>query len=568
MRSRSTLLAALVVAAACSNGTTPTAPPSPPPALGVACATDTVHLAPLTGTTVDCSGGTTVTLPGDGASYLIVPELASGGVDQVAYSTQPYTLHVSGAVTGTPFAVGPAPSTRAARPIGPQLRLDALLRSRDRQRASQVTSAAFAIRRGPASAVTAPALGDVRSFQVLGDINGTTYTTVNAALRYAGTNVYLYLDTAAPSPGFSDAQLAGFGQQMDQVMYPLLAGAFGPPTDIDGNGHVVVLLSAAVNGITPDSTCQTQGYVTGFFDGVDFTADPHSNGGEIFYAIVPDPNGTVSCAHTVGEVESLMPAVFLHEVQHMISFGQHALIHHGQSEEGWLDEGLSLAAEELGSQYYETKYPPPSGRTNSGQLFPDSAEVFISDKLTNSYDYLTRPDTVSLTLHSDADLGLDWRAGDWLLMRYVGDQWGQSIFRTLDESALTGRANLEAATGESLATLLGHFGVALYTDSLPGVPRDSIPPQYRFKSRNLRQLYQQVYNVLGPLYGIPSPFPVTVYSFTPNGGEVGSLVPGSEDFYGLTTQTGAAPVTIQFAASGTTPLPAALRPQVSIFRVQ
>jgi len=49
---------------------------------------------------------------------------------------------------------------------------------------------------------------------------------------------------------------------------------------------------------------------------------------------------------------------------------------------------------------------------------------------------------------------------------------------------------------------------------------------------------------------------------------VGSLVPGSEDFYGLTTQAGAAPVTIQFAASGTTPLPAALRPQVAIFRVQ
>src|SRR5207245_5237781 len=157
-------------------------------------------------------------------------------------------------------------------------------------------------------------------------------------------------------------------------------------------------------------------------------------GGEIFYSIVPDPGSTVSCRHTVAQVEGAIPSTFLHEVQHMISFGQHALVHGGHSEEGWLDEGLSLVAEELGARYYEAKFPPPSGRTNPNQIFPDSAENFIVGQLVDSYDYLTKPDTLSLTLHSDDEGGLSWRGGDWLLLRYVGDQKGAGVYATLVQS--------------------------------------------------------------------------------------------------------------------------------------
>jgi len=329
-----------------------------------------------------------------------------------------------------------------------------------------------------------------------------------------------------------------------------------------------MLLTPAVNALTTASSCATQGFITGFFDGNDFTANPTSNEGEIFYSLVPDPTGTVSCAHSTADVTDFTPAVFLHELQHMISFGQHVAVRGGDSEEGWLDEGLSLVAEELGAQYYEARFPPPAGRTNPNQIFPDSAEAFIADKLVDSYDYLTRPDTVSISLHSDSDNGLAWRAGDWLLFRYVGDQFGQSIYRTLDETNLTGTANLAAATGMSFASLLGNFGVALYADSLPGVPRAQVPSQYRFKTRNLRQLYQAVYNSLGPLNGFPTPFPIVVRSFTPNGGLIGSLVPGAEAYYGLVTQAGDVAVTLQFGSSTGTSFGAALHPQLNVFRVQ
>src|ERR1043166_10192586 len=74
---------------------------------------------------------------------------------------------------------------------------------------------------------------------------------------------------------------------------------------------------------------------------------------EIFYSIVPDPNGTKSCPHTVDDVGLDVPATFMHELQHLISFAQHFVVHNGDPEYGWLDGGLSIVGEELGSLPYD-----------------------------------------------------------------------------------------------------------------------------------------------------------------------------------------------------------------------
>ena len=200
-----------------------------------------------------------------------------------------------------------------------------------------------------------------------------------------------------------------------------------------------------------------------------------------------------SAARTGEHVESVTPGTFLHELQHMINNGQHVLIHHGQPEEGWLDEGESIVATELGARYYDVKYPPPSERTSAGQLFPDSAEPFIPEQLNDSYNYLTEPDTASLTLHTDADCCLAWRAGDWLLLRYVGDQFDSTVYARLDQSNITGTANLAHATGIPFAQMFANFGLALYTDSIPGVARAFDPGGESVVSYNLRQLYDRLY---------------------------------------------------------------------------
>ena len=179
-------------------------------------------------------------------------------------------------------------------------------------------------------------LGSSQSFHVLSDFsNGNTYTTDTATLRYIGTHLLIYVSKNAPGPadganGFTDAQISAFGNTFDLDLYTIDVATFGAPSDIDANGRVIVLLSPIINKLTDASTCSTQGYIAGFFNAVDLLPTQYvgkSNGGEMFYALVPDPYGDRSAARTtINAVEQLTPSTFIHEFQHMISFGQHAIL--------------------------------------------------------------------------------------------------------------------------------------------------------------------------------------------------------------------------------------------------
>jgi hypothetical protein len=275
----------------------------------------------------------------------------------------------------------------------------------------------------------------------------------------------------------------------------------------------------------------------------------------------------VSCAHSVTGLLNAVPATFLHELQHLISFSQHVVVHGGQPEEGWLDEGLSIRAEELGSEYFETKYPPPSGRTNPSQLFPDSSQGFVSGFLSDSYAYLLRPDTTTVTLHSDSDDGFAWRGGDWMLVHWLGDLKGKSLFTALDQSRNTGIANIAAAAGEPFATLFGDFSLALWTDSLPGIPRSAIPARDRFQSRNLRQIYQRLFDTNAQNPMVPRAYPVLPTVLTTTAPASATLVPGGMAFYtiDLTGTTGS--VAIRFSTSAGSTFSQTLHPQVSVYRL-
>lgn len=562
-----------MLATACNGDHTPTGITNTQPCNGGA----TVQLSPLQAATIACVTGTGITLQGGGASYLVVPQFATGSAPNTLTA---YTIGVAAGgsaslaavsnpsldLTPPGAAAGSLPSTTG--PGARQRTLDALLMRMARQQAER---GGFAARRiAPPAGIrttTVPALNSLQQFQVLSSQSPVRFTRATARLSYVGTNVLIYIDTLSPANGFTADQLTAFGQLFDQILYPIDTTNFGPPTDIDHNGHLIVLLSPLVNALTPANECKTQGFVGGFFVGGDLgLTDTTSNQGEIFYSLVPDPNGTVSCAHSVAELVETTGSTFLHEVQHMINFGQHVLVHGGRPEFGWLDEGLSIVAEELGSVYYEKKFPPPTGRTDPSQLFPDSSQGYIQDLLFQSYSYLLETDTATVTLHSDADGGLAWRGGDWLLMRWLGDQKGSGIYKALVQTNLTGTTNIASAAGESFDSLFGDFSLALYTDSLPGIPRSSIPPRDRFTSRNLRQIYQRFYDTsTQDRADVPRPFPILTTTLT--GKIAAKMVPGTMSFYRLDTTAGQGSVVVQFSASDGTPLSATLHPQLSIFRL-
>jgi hypothetical protein len=468
--------------------------------------------------------------------------------------------------TWSEMAAGP-------RPDGLQAWFDAAARSRAARLALSARGRAGAgVPYGARASVQAgplPSVGSLRVFHVISTLDTVkvTFKAVTARLLYVGANILLYEDTLAPANGFTQSQVTNFALTFDQVLYPIDVNAFGPPSDIDQNGRLIMLMTPVVNALTPRAQCSTLGYVAGFFDGGDLVnTDTTSNGGEVFYSLVPDPNGQVSCPHTPGNLEDELGATFLHELQHLINFSQHVLVRRSNAEEGWLDEGLSIVAEELGSLYYEHKYPPPAGRSDPAQLFPDSAEGFISGLLGTSYDYLLEPDTTSLTLHSDDQGGLSWRAGDWLMMHWLGDQKGAGIYKALDESALTGIANIEAQAGQPFTTLFSDFSLSLYVDSLAGTPRSQIPATNRFSTRNLRQLYARLFAIAGPANGVPFAFPVQPVPLTSTA-TAGSLVPGSMGFYRLNATSSASTVTITFSTPSGGSLPLAAHPQLSIYRL-
>ena len=596
--------AAIVVAAAaaCSNSSEPTTPGGTTGTTSFksspCSATSTVTLAVAQTARVDCSnGGSTVTLAGGGASYLIVAQFATYGISD---SYIPYQLDSGASLSAAVRALSARPSfMRAAPSRGPligtsKLMGGAISRPRTKQisftnalrkRARQnLQSGRWSAARGSAmrsvvstgisksisrSVAAPPAVGSTRTFRVLGDSTGTVFKTVTASLAYAGNNVLLYIDTASPAGGFSTAQLQAFGTLFDQTMYPIDTGAFGQPSDIDQNGHVIMLMSPAVNALTTQSQCTSEGYVAGFFEEEDLAGgpnDPDSNNGEIFYSIVPDPNGTVSCAHSVADLGNDVPATFLHELQHLISFSQHVVVHGGNPEEGWLDEGLSIVAEELGSLYYENKYPPPTGRSDPTQIFPDSSQGFVSDFLYDSYQYALLPDTASLTLHSDSDDGFSWRGGDWLLMRYLGDQYGSRIWKTFDQSNLTGVPNIAAGTGQPFPTTFANFGLALYVDSLPGLPRTTAPAVNRFVTRNVRQLWNRLFITSGGASDVPLAEPVQLFPVTSDT-STAVMDPGTMSFFRLDTPSNSTTVSVQFAAPGGVALGNVVYPQLAIFRL-
>ena len=273
----------------------------------------TVQLAVAGTLRIDCSnGGTTVTFAAAGASYLIVPEFAT---DQAPFQLVGYTLASgtlasaaappSGSRVGVMAPVPAAAGRMAAgwlpprRPLAAQYAADRLLRARARQQVMSAAFRSFAARApralqgaAPQAVPAPPAPGSIRTFRVLSSLGATlTFATVAAQLAYVGGDVLLYVDTLSPAGGFTPAQLQGFGQYFDQVLFPIDTTAFGAPTDVDLNGRVIVLMSPVVNGDTPTGTCASQGFVAGFFNPEDFNgpADPNSNQGEVFYSIVPDP---------------------------------------------------------------------------------------------------------------------------------------------------------------------------------------------------------------------------------------------------------------------------------------
>ena len=98
--------------------------------------------------------------------------------------------------------------------------------------------------------------------------------------------------------------------------------------------------------------------------------------------------------------------------------------------------------------------------------------------------------------------------------------------------------------------------------------RGSIPARDRFQTRNLRQMYQRLFNTSGGDPSIPRPYPVLPVTLSATTGLVtASMVPGTMSFYILDLTGSSSNVAIEFATPTGATFSATLAPQVSVYRL-
>jgi hypothetical protein len=441
-----------------------------------------------------------------GADYVLVPFLAS------RVATERVAVEISG--TGIQPAVGPPTPS-----IAPQLHLGAAAltepgfgeafhrRLREREIAElttriprareQMARQAVQATRSPAAAAAVPQVGDILSLDV-----AVVRTPDGAAFEFGGCERFLprpgrveavgntaivVADTDNPPGGFTRADYEHFAVSFDTLVHPVTVRHFDAPTDIDGNGRAIIFFTRAVNELTPPGSL---GFVGGFFFAGDLfprTECPASNQGEIFYQLVPDPQGVIGVRHSVEDVRRATVGVLGHEYQHLINAGRRIYVNNARAlEEVWLNEAMSHVTEEL--HFYEVARLGPRRNIDietlrSSQQILDAVNRYGISNLGRFSLYLQNPDSVSL-------LGIDdlpTRGAGWAFLRYALDHNAtadEQLLRSLVNATSTGLQNLETTFGTDPLQMMQAWTVSVYADD--AVP--NITDRYRQPSWNFRSI--------------------------------------------------------------------------------
>ena len=299
-----------------------------------------------------------------------------------------------------------------------------------------------------------PTVGDERTFRVLNRNN--EFDEVTARIQYVTESSLVYLDEDVPPGGFTPGDIGTLASQFESAIYPTVTRFFGAESDLDGNGRVIVLLTPAVNRLTPEGS---DGWVGGFFFGLDLLEGRKgSNEGEIFYAAVPDPTGRHGPMLSRSVILQTVPAILAHEFEHMVHFNQRILLAGAETQEAlWLSEALAQMAEDLVGELLR--------RQNEALLARDyqmgnwkRARRFLQDTGHTSLLASIPPGTLAE------------RGAGWLFLRYLhGHALEEDFLRRITRSTRTGVDNVLAVTGRSWPDLVSSWTGSLFLDGI-GIP--------------------------------------------------------------------------------------------------
>ncbi|HEY5940611.1 MAG TPA: hypothetical protein VIT87_07320 [Gemmatimonadales bacterium] len=499
-----------------------------------------------------------VRLPAAGASgaqHLYVP-VATEGTETEDGVQADYAITGSSPTAAAARAV-PSPLLSAFRPPVRAAGFHAMLRERERTLSQSPTQALFD-RSRVRSLARVPTVGEERTFDVCSTPRCQDFVQATATARVVGDRVAIYVDNDAPAGGYTDPDLVDVGILFDNFLYPIDTTAFGRESDIDANGVVIVLLTHRVNALSPD--CNAQGSVIlGYFFGADLLSrssnNPGSNEGEIFYGLVPDPaNG--ACDISAAFARLRLPATFIHEFQHMISFNQHRLVRGGNSEDIWLNEGLSHFAEELGARLL------PPAECVSGSCFQDFLEM---GNIPNAFAYLESTEDFFVIEPGSSNGSLEERGANWLFVRWLADHFatdsvlGTDLTRRLVATNLVGASNVADKTGVAFSILVPEWQMTNYLDDVAGFNQPG--SRLRYKTWNFREVFQD---------SLGSPYPLIPDNTSGSGYTHTGVLRAGSGRHVLVTQAGGAPLVdlLLSAPSGTEPVSPTADARIGLVRIR
>lgn len=309
----------------------------------------------------------------------------------------------------------------------------------------------------PARAAVAAAAPTSASFCVREGLT-SRFSRRTATLRHETAHMVFYVDNADLSdfathePGIWNSLGQSWEGTANNGIYAKVTGAFGPESDVDGDGKLMVLFSDLLG------PAENGGILLGYFSSGDtlFARDDSAtcvgtkgNGADMFImngiknltdAAGPGADPAVVAADTINRV---YPDTLAHEFQHLINTAGHCLPNGcTEVEETWLNEGLSMVAEDVAGFGWNTN-------TVAGELYLDRLPG------PDLFSYHRR----SLTTWEGDPIG-NYQAVH-SLVRYWADRYGQGILPELVAGNLRGLERTEAVLLAPFSRQLAEWTTAL-----------------------------------------------------------------------------------------------------------
>lgn len=314
--------------------------------------------------------------------------------------------------------------------------------------------------------------------------------------------------SAAPPNAATPPGSSSLGTLLKTGAMDTFTADFGAPTDLDGNGGVIVFFTRKLNELAAPASSQI---VSGSFQLHDLfnrASCPTSNEGEVLYMQMPDPTGSVnSNVRTQSSVYGNAVPTLVHHFAHLDNAVRRLYVNSAPLEETWLDEALAWEAQELvffnASQGLQprqnivvtnlTTGPFASIRVADFNMYQNPIYSSMRDaffKLTGTNDNARmgplRTQGLAVAAADAHDTVWQSFAITSQFLRYALDRdaRGDAVpLNALVNSGTTGMANLQGVFGANMLDWVRDFDVAVYTDDyVPNVAQQFTIPSWSYRS--------------------------------------------------------------------------------------